>query len=210
MMVNRISGKRGVILSLLCLCGLWALRFRSADEKTPADKPAASTVPQYTANGELKFPEDFRTWVFVGATLGLSYSEHADDNDEQQFTNVYIAPDAYLHYERTGEFPEKTILAMAVYPQNRKQPQGDLKLQGSFEGDLLAVEVAVKDGERFDDGWAYFDFSPQEGQTQLRQTSTAFPTKKCYDCHLEHAADDNVFVQYYPVLRRLLKNKPVK
>jgi len=23
----------------------------------------------------------------------------------------------------------------------------------------------------------------------------------CFDCHAEHAADDNVFVQFYPILR---------
>ena len=35
----------------------------------------------------------------------------------------------------------------------------------------------------------------------------AFPNKACYDCHLEHADDDNVWVQFYPTLRRLRDNK---
>ena len=67
----------------------------------------------------------------------------------------------------------------------------------------VAVEVAVKDGKQFDDAWSYFDFSPKKGRKELRKTAAPFATEKCYDCHLEHATVDNVFVQFYPVLRRL-------
>ena len=31
----------------------------------------------------------------------------------------------------------------------------------------------------------------------------AFPDKACYDCHLQHASDDLVWVQFYPTLRKL-------
>lgn len=210
MVIRQLGCKRILLCSLLCCSLLWAVQFSQGEDRKSAKETSPTTKPQYTKQGELKFPADFRNWIFVGAALGLSYSEHAEDKDQQKFTNIYITPEAYKQYERTGEFPEKTILAMPVYRQNRKQPHGDLNLQGSFEGDLLAVEVAVKDGERFDDAWSYFDFSPADGETKLRQTSKAFPTSKCYDCHLEHASDDNVFVQYYPVLRRLTKNKQAK
>ena len=64
----------------------------------------------------------------------------------------------------------------------------------------LFIWAAVKDGERFPDGWAYFSFG--DGS---RPAATAFPRTQCFDCHRQHAASDNVFVQFYPVLR----DKPV-
>lgn len=32
----------------------------------------SSTAPQYTPDGQLKVPEGFETWVFVGSNLGLA------------------------------------------------------------------------------------------------------------------------------------------
>ncbi len=210
MLMRNFNFKKAVLFGLLCAGGLCLYQLSYAENEKEVAARSAPDVPKYDEQGALEFPETFRRWIFVGAALGLSYSEHAPHPDEQQFTNVYITPAAYQHYELTGSFPEKTMLAMAVYRRQRKPPLGDLKLHGSYEGELVAVEVAVKDGDQFHDGWAYFDFSPEKGETKLRRTATAFPTKKCYDCHLEHAADDNVFVQFYPVLRRLMDNKPVK
>jgi hypothetical protein len=56
--------------------------------------------------------------------------------------------------------------------------------------------VAVKDRQQFPEGWAYFGFG--DGS---RRTSTAFPRTNCFDCHRQNAKADNVFVQFYPVLR---------
>jgi hypothetical protein len=53
---------------------------------------------------------------------------------------------------------------------------------------------ARPDGSKTD--WAYYDFGLD------RQSAKAFPDKACYDCHVEHAAADNVWVQFYPTLRK--------
>ncbi len=188
----------------ICL-GIWTHRGQS-DEQPVGKTEAPKYIPQYTDKGELKLPSEFREWIFVGAALGLSYSEHGPYEDEEKFTNVYITPPAYAQFQRTGTFPEKTMLAMAVYRQGKKKPLGKVKLQGAYEGEFLAVELAVKDRANSEDAWTYFDFSPEEGQTALRKSAKAFATHKCYDCHAEHGAVDNVFVQYYPSLRRLQKS----
>ncbi len=41
--------------------------------------------------------------------------------------------------------------------------------------------------------------------TQAEPAAVSEPFEKhlCYSCHVEHGADDNVFTQFYPVLRRL-------
>lgn len=163
--------------------------------------------PEYTRRGELVRPEGFREWVFVGASYGLSYGEKA--STDPVFHHVYIQPEAYRHYRDTGTFPEKTMLVMENFSPGTKENNtaadkvdGDEpfeQLHGQFEDERVGLEVALKDSEQFEDGWAYFAFSFL-GQP-LRDTAKPFPKSMCWDCHNAHAADDNVFVQFYPVLR---------
>ena len=93
-------------------------------QPTPAPQ-ARSTAPEYDAKGNLKRPADFRTWVFVGADIGLRYHKDVPDatpreqdrpkNDKPgEFHNVYIRPEAYEHYLKTGKFPDPTVLVMEV------------------------------------------------------------------------------------------------
>ena len=72
---------------------------------------------------------------------------------------------------------------------------------GHVAGALAALEIAVKDGERFDGDWAYFDFTADGGA--VRDRAAPFPRAACQACHARHAARDNVFLQFYPVLREL-------
>ena len=159
---------------------------------------AANSEPKYTEDGQLIRPDDYQTWVFVGASIGMSYSGEVRPEGPGTFGNVYIAPGAYQHYLRTGAFPEKTMLVLVHY-----QPGTDesINRHGYFEGEMTGLSVALKDNDTFEEGWAYFSFSNGDGP--LRRTAKAFPKEECYSCHLEHAADDNVFVQFYPILRGL-------
>ena len=97
----------------------------------------------------------------------------------------------------TGKFPEKTMLPMDVF---RLGSRKSINQAGYFEKDFVGMEVAVKDSERYADGWAYLSFRDRSGG--LRASASAFPKDRCYDCHAEHAATDNVFTQFYPVLQR--------
>src|SRR5438270_11800324 len=80
-----------------------------------AADPAATGAPQYTAAGELRRPEGYRTWVFVGASLGLSYREGAPAEGMGDFHHVYLRPEAYDAYRRTGRFPDKTVLVLELF-----------------------------------------------------------------------------------------------
>jgi hypothetical protein len=151
------------------------------------------TGPRYDAEGNLLLPDGFETWVFVGSSLGLTYSDNPPSHD--MFHSVYIDPTAYRRYVETGTFPDPTMLAMTLYEAEKKTDFGS----GLFSGERHGLEVAVKDGE-----WAYYDFGGMGGKPNDK--ARAFPRARCSDCHREHAKDDNVFVQYYPVLRRLSRN----
>lgn len=193
---------RSRILPVVAVAALVALALISrigADEaKAVVDPPAGMVLPRYAEDGKLLVPEDYRTWVFVGASLGLNYAENAKENPESAgfFHHTYIQPEAYRHYRDTGTFPEKTMLILELYASEGKVAPDTV---GLAQGKRVAVEVALKDHSRFEEGWAYFNFGQKEGKPQPVARNN--PKKFCYDCHAAHAADDNVFTQYYPVLR---------
>ena len=158
---------------------------------------AADSGPRFNDNKELLRPRDYREWIFIGATLGMSYDENAEKQKHPKFHNLYLNPTAYREYKRSGRFPEKTMIAMEVLSA---ASQSSINHQGHFEDELLGVEVAVKDSSRYAESWAYFNFIAEDGSQ--KETATAYPKERCWSCHDEHAATDNVFTQFYPVLRQ--------
>jgi Cytochrome P460 len=159
--------------------------------------PRGMTVPSYTEDGALRRPEGYEKWMFLGASLGLSYAENTSREPPGQFHNVYIQPEAFEHYRRTGRFPEKTMLALALHEPRQKE---SINRDGYFQGNLEALEIALKDSAQHPESWGYYDFG---GGEDLKETSTPFAQDTCYSCHLENAEDDNVFVQFYPVMQRI-------
>jgi Cytochrome P460 len=157
-----------------------------------------STSPQYDSHGALLRPEHFETWIFIGASTGLTYEPSMRGPGSGEFHDVYIRPESYRDYARTGKFPEKTVLVLALYPPREKISPAK---GGYFEGDLDGMAAAVKDHRHFAEGWAYFNFGKAPN---LAPKAKANPKQNCYACHRQHAADDNVFVQFYPILRPIM------
>lgn len=201
-------------LSLLC-CTLLAVVLFSVASSLEAQQRAQSSAkplpqgPEYNAAGELLLPVGFEDWVFVGANLGLEYKEDGDAGASntkppealRNFHNVYINPAAYSEFKKTGTFPEHTVLILDVYRAERGDGK-TLVSEGLFPGEQTEVAVAVKNSKRPDGekaNWAYYDFPKGS------KTAKAFPDKACYQCHLDHGSVDNVFVQFYPTLRRHAK-----
>lgn len=162
---------------------------------------AAEPMPQprFTADNQLLIPQGYREWIFVGANFGMGYSELPPGQvaaKPGKFHNIYIQRQAFDHFARTGAFPDKTMLVMEIV---QPATNASINRQGVFQDRYVGIEVAVKDEQRFPGKWAYFAFFDSEGK-QLPQAK-AFPKKACWDCHNQHGAVDNVFVQFYPVLR---------
>jgi hypothetical protein len=162
-------------------------------------RASTMTAPRYDESGKLFRPEGYRSWIFVGSSLGLRYEGEAVPEGPGSFHNVYVLPEAYDEFHRTGTFPEKTILAMETYSAGTREPKSELT-SGYFPDELTGFSVAVKDRDRFPEGWGYVTF--QRDGSELLDRAEPFPKGRCYDCHLEHAATDNVFTQFYPMLRR--------
>jgi hypothetical protein len=173
-----------------------------------------ATAPQYEGN-LLRMPVGFETWVFVGSNLGMSYKRdlpattpsEASRADKPLFHNVYINPEAYASFIATGRFPEPTILVMEIFAAADKEPKGVLT-QGVFNGERSGLEVAVKNSRRPDGSttpWAYYDLTDPTDPSQVSASAPAFPDSRCESCHRQHASLDNVWVQFYPTLRKLNK-----
>ncbi len=176
-------------IGLICLLA-WA-GLRASPPEAEAEEP------RFSPKNELLRPEGYREWIFVGASLGMSYSEAGSASREPRFHNLYLHPKAYQHYKRTGQFPERTILVMETLSAGS---QTSINRQGHFEDRFTGLEAAVKDSSRFPGHWAYFNFT---GPNQtLSPAAAAFPKEACWDCHHQHGETDNVFTQFYPVLRR--------
>ncbi len=153
--------------------------------------PLAAEEPRFTGKNELLRPEGYRRWVFVGSSLAMTYREEGAQ-PARNFHNVYIHPRAFEEFEKTGQFPENTILILETLTS---ASQASINRDGFFEDRFVGLSAALKNSSRFPEGWAYFTFPKGENK------AAAFPKERCWSCHNQHGARDNVFLQFYPVLR---------
>ncbi|MGB6043686.1 MAG: cytochrome P460 family protein [Pirellulales bacterium] len=147
--------------------------------------------------GKVSRPEGYRNWVYVGTPLTPN-ELNPPEAPFPEFHNVYIDPDSWTHYERTGEFREGTILVKELVSVGSKAAVSGA---GYFMGDFLGLEAAIKSRKHFPNepgNWAYFSFGHSY---PLAESAEAFPSDACNTCHATSAADDFVFTQYYPILR---------
>jgi hypothetical protein len=161
--------------------------------------PGNVAGPQFTADGKLVRPEGYRRWVYVSSGLGMSYTQRADDN-MQMFTNVFVNPSSYDYFLAHGTWPDKTIFVLELYGSTS---QGSINKHGNYQKDFMGLDVEVKDEKRFADKWAYFGFNSGE-----KAASADTPSKNvCWQCHDANAAVEHSFVQFYPELLKVAKEK---
>ena len=161
--------------------------------------PAPSPLPDqpaYDAAGRLMPPAGYREWVFLSSGLDMSYVEGAAAStaDRHVFDNTFAPRWAYDAFQKTGVWPDKTQLVLEVHAGATK---GSINKRGAFQqGPVLGMEVHVKDAARFKGGWGFFDI----GGGGTKSGALIPYTADCYSCHLDHAAADTTFVQFYPTL----------
>lgn len=164
----------------------------------PQENPSRATA-QYTSYGQMKLPAHYREWVYLTTGFDMSYSAAAMQMDHHVFDNVFVNPDAYQAFMETGKWPDNTML---VLESRRATDKGSINKRGNYQtGDVMGVEVHVKDSARFKGGWAFFAFGNGT-------TAKMIPVSRdCYSCHAEHGAVDTTFVQFYPTLLPVAQTK---
>ena len=173
-----------------------ALTIRVSHSQTPAANVAG---PQFTADGKLVRPEGYRRWVFVSSGLGMSYTQRAS-YDMKMFTNVFVNPSSYDYFLAHGTWPDKTIFVLELYGSTS---QGSINKHGNYQSGFMGLDVEVKDEKRFPDKWAYYGFNSNE-----KAASPNTPGKNdCWQCHEQNAAVEHSFVQFYPELLKVAREK---
>jgi len=142
------------------------------------------------------FPEHYREWVWLSSGLGMSYTPSAPDGTDPLFDNVFVSPAAYRSFMATGQWPNGSVFML----ENRSSHnRGSINQAGHYQGDLLGVEAHVK---KADGTWAFYAFGDET------KPAAAIPRDAdCYSCHEQHGAVDTTFVQFYPTLLKVAKEK---
>ena len=187
--------------SILFFAFVMPLALLAASAHNGADVPSRGR-PEYTADGQLKFPEHYREWVYLTSDFHI-----ATDPAKMQagghsiFNNIFVNPRAYKAFLQTGTWPDKTML---VVEQRGAEgmPSTNPNHKGNAQSSILGIAVHVKDEARFQGKWAFFGF---QGEAKTAQMSPV--TAACASCHASKAALDTTFIQFYPTLLPIAKSK---
>ena len=137
--------------------------------------------------------------MFLTSSLDLNYSKAADPDQMHMLDNVFVNPESYKAFVKTGSWPDKTIL---VKENRMAESAGTLSKSGRFQTGVMNLEIHAKDEARFPGKWAFFVSSDGKAPGTLMPQSAS-----CYSCHQDHGAVDTTFVQFYPTLLVIAKDK---
>ena len=178
----------------------------ASGQMTAGNARPVAGQPRFTVSGELEQPVGFRRWVFIGSPL----TPHALNGGEAgfpEFHNVYVAPAAFDHYRRTGEWPEGTVLVKELQltqPGTHEDgSRNEASGRGYFPGTPNGLDVSVKDSKRFaqTNGWGFFNFGHHA--PPYAASAPAAPAEACAGCHVANAHADMVFSGFYRQLEPL-------
>jgi len=170
------------------------------DGAAAAEYPDVNQGPVFTKKGELRIPENFRRWVFIGAPL-TPHALNGEAAGFPEYHNVYVEQAAYDHYLKHGRFPEGTVLVKELQlTTERTYPDGsrvEASGRGYFPGTPNGLDVSVKDSRRFSDsnGWGFFNFGHHA--PPYSATAPQAPVDACASCHTASAHEDMVFTGFY-------------
>lgn len=164
--------------------------------------PADPSLPRFgTADNELMRPENYREWIYLSSGFGMSYNPatNAGGPANPPFDNVFVSPSAYRSFLQTGTWPDKTMFVLEL---RSSAGEASINKQGKFQDQLIGIEVEVKDESRFPGKWAFYEFGRSAASAKPLPQSAA-----CYSCHAQNGAVDNTFVQFYPTLAGIARQK---
>jgi hypothetical protein len=164
----------------------------------PAAHAATAQAPAYAPNGDMLPVPNYREWIYLSSGVDMSYSPQPAGMT--MFDNVFVNPEAYRSFVATGTWPDKTIMVLEA---REAEGKGSINQHGHYQGtNVMGIEVHVKDVARYPGGWAFFDFDSPTAKGKVFAPSAA-----CYSCHRDHGAVDTTFVQFYPTLLPVAREK---
>jgi len=191
----------GRLLLLFCwaVCSFLITRCRASH-----GQQTLGEGPHYQNGTSLVRPMDYREWTFVGSALGLTYkTETASSDVPPLFTNIFVNPSSHRGFMETGVWPNGTVLVLEF---RRSQTDAAPNKGGQFQGELVSLEAEVKDS-RFSDGWAFFKFGRGADLTEVAAPLSGDEAAPCVECHTQETAVERTFVQFYPTLLEVARQK---
>ncbi len=177
-------------------------------QRLNAHPGAEAEAPQFNDKGELLPPANYREWVWLTSGLDMTYNDNgrragpaSEVDAPKPFDNVFVKPESYREFLRTGTWPEGTMFVIEIRESKTKVHPNQA---GWVQGDVAGMPAAVKDSKRFGDAkWGYFSLM-RNGKLMPGE---AMPQSHCWDCHNKNGAVDNTFVQFYPTLKPIAQAK---
>ena len=114
--------------------------------KAAVAAPAPQSLVEFTADGKLKIPEGYRKWVYIGTPLTPNELNNGEARFNE-FHNVYIDPESFAHFEKTGQFRDGTVIIKELVRIGSKEATSG---KGYFMGDFAGLESSIKDSKRFE------------------------------------------------------------
>ena len=178
--------------------GLVILALAAAALLSPAPRAKeASNEPRYTPDGKLLMPANYRDWNYLSSGLGMTYAKSGPDN-HPMFTNVYVNPESYHAFLKTGQWPDKTTLVLEVYTS---ATEGSINQGGQYQLEPAGgIEAHVKDTSRPGHPWKFYGFDEKGAPADARGEGNP-----CTKCHSKNGAVEDTFVQFYPTLLKVAR-----
>jgi len=182
-----------MVRPLALASSLALLLLQPAHPSTPV-----ANAPTYTKDGNLVAPTNYREWIYLTSGLDMSYVAQpagAPPPEHSMFDNVFVNPESYRAFLAAGTWPDKTTIVLEV--RGAENPVSINKRGHTQSEEVMALEIHVKDNGK----WTFFHQDPG-GPAMLIPRPAG-----CYACHEAHGAVDTTFVQFYPTLFPLARQK---
>jgi hypothetical protein len=157
--------------------------------------------PRYTSGTSLVLPAAYREWIFLGSGLDMTYNPPPGSPSQRHvFTNVFVNPSSYRSFVQSGRWPDGAIFVLEA---RNAGSEASINKAGQFQTAFAGLEAEVKDS-RFPDGWAYFAFA---GTATSAEPLSGDRVAACIECHTRNTAVERTFVQFYPTLLEVARQK---
>jgi hypothetical protein len=197
-MRDRSLSKVLVVGAAACLLAVVCAFFQIHRPSQAVAAAAVVQAPAYAADGDLLPVPNYREWIYLSSGLGMDYSPQP--GGMPMFDNVFVNPEAYRSFVATGTWPDKTVM---VLESRGAESKGSINQSGHYQStSVMGFAVHVRDEARFPGKWAFFSFNSPSGNGTLIPQGAS-----CYSCHEAHGAVDTTFVQFYPTLLPIARDK---
>ncbi len=105
----------------------------------------AMLAHKFNAAGEMIRPEGTREWIYIGTPLTPN-SLNAPEAAFPEFHNVYLDPESWGHYKKTGKFRDGTVIAKELTLVGDTAATSGA---GFFMGEFSGFEIAYKSTKHF-------------------------------------------------------------